>query len=134
MLGAGYRVRNFGHVGATAASYGHLPGYVRAKEYAPDIELWMLGTNDSKDFNRSRYVGDFRRTIEALGSSHIIIMSPPLVLAERYGINSAIVDGAVPNAAREVAAAARDSASALRADGIWIVWKWASRRCFTSRT
>jgi lysophospholipase L1-like esterase len=65
----------------------------------------MLGTNDSKDFNRSRYVGDFRRTIEALGSSHIIIMSPPLVLAERYGINSAIVDGAVPNAAREVAAA-----------------------------
>jgi len=98
-------VRNFGHVGATAASYGHLPGYVRAKEYAPDIELWMLRTNDSKDFNRSRYVGDFRRTIEALGSSHIIIMSPPPVLAERYGINPAIVDGAVPNAAREVAAA-----------------------------
>ena len=104
-LGAGYRVRNFGHDGATAASYGHLPDYVRAKEYAPDIELWMLGTNDSKDFNRSRYVGDFRRTIEALGSSHIIIMSPPPVLAERYGINPAIVDGAVPSATREVATA-----------------------------
>ena len=66
----------------------------------------MLGTNDSKDFDRKRYVDDYRRTIEALNTSaRRIVMSPPPVLAERWNIKPEIVDDVIPGAAREVAAA-----------------------------
>jgi len=68
-----------------------------------------LGTNDFKGFNRTRYVDDYRRTIEALNTSaprpRVVVMSPPPALAARWNIKPEIVDDAIPGAAREVAAA-----------------------------
>lgn len=56
LLGEGYRVENFGHNGATAASWGDypytdMPEFERSKEFAPDIVLLKLGTNDTKPQN-----------------------------------------------------------------------------------
>ncbi len=54
--GGGYRVENFGHNGATAASWGDypytdMPEFERSKEFAPDIVLLKLGTNDTRPQN-----------------------------------------------------------------------------------
>ena len=107
-----YRVHNFGHGGATASSYRHFPEYARAKQWIQtnSIQLWMLGTNDSKDFDRKRYVDDYRHTILNISMPpprrhKVIVMSPPPVLAERWNIKPEIVDDVIPGAAREVAAA-----------------------------
>ena len=56
LLGGGYRVENFGHNGATAASWGDypytdMPEFERSKEFAPDIVLLKLGTNDTRPQN-----------------------------------------------------------------------------------
>ena len=56
LLGEGYLVENFGHNGATAASWGDypytdMPEFERSKEFAPDIVLLKLGTNDPKPQN-----------------------------------------------------------------------------------
>lgn len=56
LLGEGYLVENFGHNGATAASWGDypytdMPEFERSKEFAPDIVLLKLGTNDTKPQN-----------------------------------------------------------------------------------
>lgn len=54
--GEGYRVENFGHNGATAASWGDypytdMPEFERSKEFAPDIVLLKLGTSDTRPQN-----------------------------------------------------------------------------------
>lgn len=52
--GSGYDVRNFGAAGDTAArgtgwSYWDSAEFRQSKEFALDIVIIMLGTNDSKD-------------------------------------------------------------------------------------
>src|SRR5258708_827771 len=53
LLGAGYDTRNFGVSGATMLKHSDLPymfrsEYTNALDFAPDIIVIMLGTNDSK--------------------------------------------------------------------------------------
>ena len=112
-LGKGFEVRNFGHGGATATrgnalSYEKLREYAAARKFAPNVALWMLGTNDSKDWNATRYVRDFSRAVARLsaeGAVAHVVLSPPPVLDRRFGIVPAVVTGLVPEAARAVAAA-----------------------------
>lgn len=54
ILGSGYDVRNFGAAGdtllrGTGWSYWDSAEFRQSKEFAPDIVIIMLGTNDSKD-------------------------------------------------------------------------------------
>ena len=56
ILGDGYHVQNFGHSGRTLSPEGDQPytesaQYRKSLEYAPDILVFMLGTNDSKPEN-----------------------------------------------------------------------------------
>ncbi|MFI3264876.1 MAG: GDSL-type esterase/lipase family protein [Rikenellaceae bacterium] len=88
-LGDEYEIRNFGVNGRTALFNGNLP-YVKTQEYkeslefAPDIVIIKLGTNDSKTHNfghidefPSNYQ-DIIESYEALESSPRIILVSPL--------------------------------------------------------
>jgi len=131
-LGARFDVRNFGHGGATATlarrsdvgrsvvspdAYAALPEMAAARAWRPEIALWMLGTNDSKDLDEGAFVRDFKRTVEDLGSGvEHVIMTPPPVLASQWGIKPEVVAHGVPPMVRKVARAvvnAREAASGL---------------------
>jgi len=120
-LGARFDVRNFGHGGATATlarrsdvgrsvvspdAYAALPEMAAARAWRPEIALWMLGTNDSKDLDEGAFVRDFKRTVEDLGSGvEHVIMTPPPVLASQWGIKPEVVAHGVPPMVRKVARA-----------------------------
>lgn len=65
LLGAGYRVGNFGHSGATVLRKGHKPYWEKpelqqALDFAPDLVVIHLGLNDV-GLNNWMHKGDFER-------------------------------------------------------------------------
>ena len=96
MLGYDYIVKNHGHSGYSVVfsdeySYSKSPLYTKAKEFAPDVVIYMLGTNDcnpGQDYkswdngNREatyradtmRYLNSFR---EINGDVQIFMSIPP---------------------------------------------------------
>ncbi len=71
MLGDGYKVKNFGHSGATLLKKGHNP-YWKLKEFEetvafnPDIVIIHLGLNDTDPRNWPRYRDDFTKDYKEL--------------------------------------------------------------------
>jgi len=70
MLGSRWQVKNFGVSGATMLKNGNKPywdtKFDECLEFAPDIVIIKLGTNDSKGFNwkyKSRFIPDYQAMI-----------------------------------------------------------------------
>ena len=82
-LGEEYEVRNFGYNDAAARFDADMP-YVRKRvyrnslEWAPDIVLLMLGTNDTKKRNWNPEI--FRRDYRAIVESYLNLPSHPRVI------------------------------------------------------
>ncbi|MBE6818880.1 MAG: hypothetical protein E7517_06975 [Ruminococcaceae bacterium] len=90
MLGEGFCVNNFGYSGRTAQTTGDRPYgaeklYEQSKEFAPDIVIFMLGSNDSKAFNwnKDNFMKDYKALVESYQNlpNHpkVIVMAPPPV-------------------------------------------------------
>jgi acyl-CoA thioesterase-1 len=119
LLGTGYQVRNFGVSGRTLLKQGDFPywneaAFTQSHDYAPDIVIIMLGTNDSKPQNWG-YSTNFVRDYEALIASYAALAVPPrIVLAtpcpvfktDSFDINPLVV-------ALEIAPATRDLVARL---------------------
>lgn len=118
-LGDGYCVNNYGYSGRTASFIGNKP-YVKEKlyrkslDFAPDIVVIMLGSNDTKSGNwrgKEAYKEDYKNIVEsylALDSvKKIIIMSPTPVWLKRgkepYGINIELIATDIYDTAKELA-------------------------------
>ncbi|PTU31906.1 lipase [Stenotrophobium rhamnosiphilum] len=89
LLGNAYSVRNFGAIGFTAQKAGDLPYWNHryfklSSEFAPDIVVIMLGTNDTKPqnwSNISRFDQDLRALIQHYqtlpSKPKVILLTPP---------------------------------------------------------
>jgi len=130
MLGAKWEVRNFGVSGSTLLKKGNHPyaGFLpQVLEYAPDVVVIMLGTNDTKPENwvhKAEFASDYRWLIEQLqklpAPPRIFICYPGLVAGDRPdGINEAGVQELIPiidKLAEEMRVGVIDMHSALMAD------------------
>ena len=110
MLGAGYNVRNFGISARTMMNSGDLP-YMNesiwedALAFNPDVVVIMLGTNDSKEYNRGHIKKDFEgdlktmlKALKALPSQPKIYLCKPIpAVSDSWTISeSVITDEIVP--------------------------------------
>ena len=72
LLGSGYEVKNFGVSGTTLMKKGDSPywrtdAYLQVGDFAPDLVVLMLGTNDAKERNwggKAAFAADYRAMIE----------------------------------------------------------------------
>jgi len=109
MLGDEYLVRNFGVSGATLLSKGNKPyintdQYKPAHDFAPDIVVIKLGTNDSKPKNwkhKEEFVADYLDLIDSFadldGEPEIWVCYPVPAYPGRWGISDAIIkDEVIP--------------------------------------
>jgi sialate O-acetylesterase len=127
MLGAGYDTRNFGHSGATMLRHGDLPyihqgEYTRAIEFAPDIVVIMLGTNDSKHRGadnpgsenapenwklKADFLPDYVATIAAFRQANpkvkVFVCLPPPCFPGHWGISDTTIHDEVIPLVREAA-------------------------------
>jgi lysophospholipase L1-like esterase len=109
MLGASYDARNFGVNGATMLEKSDLPylhrsEYTNALDFAPDILVIMLGTNDSKHHDagspadapenwahKADYVPDYEKMIATFRQANpkvkVFVCLPPPAFSQRWGIN-----------------------------------------------
>ena len=110
LLGDGVVVGNFGKVSHTLQESGDRPypsckPYRRSGEFAPDVVLIMLGTNDSKAINwkgPAPFLEDYRKLVEhyrALPSApRIFVMTPPAVYGHgragkpKYTVSAEAID------------------------------------------
>ena len=107
LLGARFEVRNFGVSGATLLkngdlSYWKLPQFEHLTEFAPQVIILALGTNDSKPQNwkyREQFAADLRAMLDQFGSwpSHpkTWVCFPPPVYETKWGINEQTIRGDV---------------------------------------
>jgi acyl-CoA thioesterase I len=109
MLGDKFEVRNFGVGGTTLLKNGDSPyqrqeAFQQAKEFAPDVVVIMLGTNDTKPQNW-KYKDDFAADCEDLikqfaglpSSPRIYLCRPCFVAGEgNFGINEPCVEAELP--------------------------------------
>ena len=108
LLGARYEVRNFGVSGANLIKSGNKPywqepAFAAATDFAPDIVIIMLGTNDTKPQNW-RYSADFPGDLRALIRHFAVLPSkpkiwlciPPPVYKSNWGINQKTLDEVIP--------------------------------------
>ena len=115
LLGARYDVRNFGVSGATLLkngdlSYWKLPRFEQLSEFAPQVIILALGTNDSKPQNW-KYGDEFADDLSAMLDhfaalpSHpkIWVCLPPPVYQTKWGINEATVIGQIIPVLKQVA-------------------------------
>lgn len=120
LLGSGYRVRNFGVIGATV-SHGAVRGgepcgyiqeanYFRSLSFAPSIVLLMLGTNDAKPENHlsdEAFLADYAAYVEAyraLPSSPLLLLATPAAVSHpSWGIAEATVGGRLAPLIRRLA-------------------------------
>jgi lysophospholipase L1-like esterase len=103
ILGSEWVVQNFGVSGRTLLSKGDHPyikekAYADAKEFAPDVAIIKLGTNDAKPQNwkfKDEFIADYTAMIKelrALPTKPVIIVCLPV---PAYGINFNISDSVV---------------------------------------
>lgn len=93
-LGSGYKVRNFGASGYTLQKSGNYPyweneNFQKSLDFAPDIVLLMLGTNDGKSCNwqgSEAFLADYREMIryyqELKSSPQLYLMTPATVFPQ----------------------------------------------------
>ena len=115
LLGARFDVRNFGVSGATLLkngdfSYWKLPQFEQLIEFAPQVIILALGTNDSKPQNwkyREQFAGDLRTLLEQFAMwpspPKIWVCFPPPVYETKWGINEATVSGEIIPLIRQIA-------------------------------
>lgn len=114
LLGKGYEVRNYGVSGATMLRASERPywtqkQYAEAKEYAPDIIVIKLGTNDSKPqhWNRDAYARDYRDMVDELAAlpsnPRIILCRPVPAFSENFKIRNTVIVGEIIPIVDEIA-------------------------------
>jgi acyl-CoA thioesterase-1 len=127
LLGAGYDTRNFGLCGATMLKHSDLPymfrsEYTNALDFAPNIVVIMLGTNDSKHRgdgslnsdnapenwrNKAEYLPDYEAMIAAFRRVNpkvkVFVCLPPPCFPGRWGINDRTIHDEVIPLIRQVA-------------------------------
>lgn len=84
-LGDGYEVRNFGVSARTLMSVGNLPyvnepQYKASLDFAPDVVLIKLGTNDVKEVNRDKVEANFKKDYQTLINAYKALPSRPRVI------------------------------------------------------
>jgi acyl-CoA thioesterase I len=107
ILGDGWVIQNFGVSGRTLLKNGDRPyvkekAYTDAKEFAPDVVLIKLGTNDAKPQNwkfKDEFMTDYDAMIKelaALPSRPLIILCLPVpAYGTNFNINDSIVNNVV---------------------------------------
>ena len=126
LLGEKYQVANFGVSGATLLKKGDKPYWTQAEfaksdDFAPDVVVIMLGTNDSKAKNwadKADFAADYRDLIAhyATLSSHprvYVMLPPPVYENGRYEISPTTVENEVTPLVKEVGGATIDVRGAL---------------------
>lgn len=115
MLPNDYKVKNFGHSGATALKESDLPyrevlEYRQVKKYQPDIIIFLLGTNDAKDYNwpgKDEFKNDYAALVDTLlsldSSPQIFLCTPPPSFLETGMINNNTISDAIVPVIRQVA-------------------------------
>jgi len=115
LLGPGYDVRNFGVSGATLLKKGDKPywklgAFKQATDFAPNIVVIKLGTNDTKPQNW-KHAADFGPDLAAMADHFAALPSKPAVwlclpvpvYQTRWGINEKTLTGEVIPIIRAVA-------------------------------
>lgn len=129
MLGKSYEVKNFGVNGATLLKNGDKPywkekAFKSAKDFAPDIVIIKLGTNDTKPQNwahKDEYAADAKALVEefsALPSKPKIYLCHPVpAYPGNWGIRDEVIKNEVvpliDKVAKETGATVIDLYSAL---------------------
>ena len=104
MLGTGYNVRNFGISARTLMNSGDLP-YMNesiwedALAFNPDVVVIMLGTNDSKEYNRGHikkdFEGDLKKMLKALkalpAQPKIYLCKPIPAVSDNWTISETVI-------------------------------------------
>ncbi len=122
LLGTNYSVRNFGISGRTLLEKGDYPywkepAFTQSHEWAPDVVIIQLGTNDSKPQNwrsGTNFVSDYEEMVRSYAiltnAPRIMACTPcPVYRSGAYSINPGIV-------ATNIAPAVRDLADRLNLD------------------
>jgi len=115
LLGRRFEVQNFGVSGATLLKKGDLSYWSRKQleqlsDFAPQVVILALGTNDSKPQNW-KYGGEFAGDLRALlhhfallpSKPRIWVCLPPPVYETRWGINETTVSGEIIPIIKQVA-------------------------------
>ena len=114
LLGKEYEVRNFGNSGSTMLKKGDKPYWEQkefkaALEYAPNIVIIKLGTNDTKPQNwkhGAEYSVDYKAMISSFtklsSKPKVYICLPVPVVKTRWGITNEIVIKEIIPAIRKV--------------------------------
>jgi acyl-CoA thioesterase-1 len=107
LLGDKFEVRNFGVSGATLLKKGDHPywktgEFKKATDFAPNVVVIKLGTNDSKPQNwklKAEFADDLRAMVDHFAQSpakpRIWLCLPVPVYATQWGINEAVVKGEI---------------------------------------
>jgi lysophospholipase L1-like esterase len=109
MLGDTWKVNNFGVSGTTLMQSGDRPyrktgAFSKAKEFAPDVVVIMLGTNDTKPQNwakREDFPADYKSLIEEFSTlpskPRIFLCSPSYIVGQgNFGISQANTQEELP--------------------------------------
>lgn len=114
LVGASHTVTNFGVSGTTLLTDGDLPYWDEpeaqaSRNFAPDVVIMMLGTNDSKPQNwakKDEFKSDYLARIEeyrALGAV-VYVATPPRVFAPgMFMIPPEVIENAVAPLVKEIA-------------------------------
>ena len=114
LLGKEYEVRNFGNSGSTMLKKGDKPYWKQkefkaALEYAPNIVIIKLGTNDTKPQNwkhGAEYSVDYKAMISSFtklsSKPKVYICLPVPVVKTRWGITNEIVIKEIIPAIRKI--------------------------------
>ena len=107
LLGPKFEVKNFGRSGATLMKNGDLPYWTTdefkgSDQFAPDVIILKLGTNDTKPQNwkgKDAFINDYKAMIDHYRSlpSHPKIWAclPVPVYEDKWGINAATLEQAI---------------------------------------
>lgn len=102
-LGSDWEVKNFGVSGSTLLRNGDHPyyktkTYTDAKEFAPDVVIIKLGTNDSKPQNwkyQDQYVADYNTMIQELHAlpsrPFVVVCYPVPAYSKGWNINDSVL-------------------------------------------
>lgn len=119
-LGETYCVNNFGYSGRTAQTTADRPYsketlYKKSMNFAPDIVVFMLGSNDSKAFNwdRENFIKDYKALVETYtnmpNAPKVYVMAPPPVFevggSVKYHIEKETIANEIVPLTKELAAA-----------------------------
>lgn len=109
LLGAEWKVGNFGVSGRTLLKKGDFPywkegAFTKAQEFAPEVVIIMLGTNDTKPQNwkfKAEFEGDYReliQTFQKLPTSPKVFICRPVPVPEpgNFGINETALQEQMP--------------------------------------